>query len=93
MSINWKVRLKNKTFWITAIPALLLVITSVLKIFGVDIDLTSLNDQLIDVVFAVFSLLAALGVVTDHTTEGFGDSEQALEYEIPKRITKEENNG
>ena len=93
MNINWKVRLKNKTFWITAIPALLLVITSVLKIFGVDIDLTSLNDQLIDVVFAVFSLLAALGVVTDHTTEGFGDSEQALEYEIPKRITKEENNG
>ena len=93
MGINWKVRLKNKTFWITAIPALLLVITSVLKIFGVDIDLTSLNDQLIDVVFAVFALLAALGVVTDHTTEGFGDSEQALEYEIPKRITKEENNG
>ena len=93
MSINWKVRLKNKTFWITAIPALLLVITSVLKIFGIDIDLTSLNDQLIDVVFAVFALLAALGVVTDHTTEGFGDSEQALEYEIPKRITKEENNG
>ena len=88
MGINWKVRLKNKTFWITAIPALLLVITSVLKIFGVDIDLTSLNDQLIDVVFAVFALLAALGVVTDHTTEGFGDSEQALEYEIPKRITK-----
>lgn len=93
MGINWKVRLKNKTFWITAIPALLLVITSVLKIFGIDIDLTSLNDQLIDVVFAVFALLAALGVVTDHTTEGFGDSEQALEYEIPKRITKEENNG
>ena len=89
MGINWKVRLKNKTFWITAIPALLLVITSVLKIFDIDIDLTSLNDQLIDVVFAVFALLAALGVVTDHTTEGFGDSEQALEYEIPKRITKE----
>lgn len=90
MGINWKVRLKNKTFWITAIPALLLVITSVLKIFGVDIDLTSLNDQLIDVVFAVFALLTALGVVTDHTTEGFGDSEQALEYEIPKGKTKEE---
>ena len=90
MGINWKVRLKNKTFWITAIPALLLVITSVLKIFGIDVDLTSLNDQLIDVVFAVFALLAALGVVTDHTTEGFGDSEQALEYEIPKGNTKEE---
>ena len=93
MGINWKVRLKNKTFWITAIPALLLVITSILRIFDIDVDLTSLNDQLIDVVFAVFALLAALGVVTDHTTEGFGDSEQALEYEIPKRITKEENNG
>ena len=90
MSINWKVRLKNKTFWITAIPALLLVITSVLKIFDIDVDLTSLNDQLIDVVFAVFALLAALGVVTDHTTGGFGDSEQALEYEIPKGNTKEE---
>ena len=32
---------------------------------------------------ALFALLAALGVVTDPTTEGLGDSERALAYTAP----------
>ena len=32
--INWKVRLRNKNFWITIIPALLLLAQVVASIFG-----------------------------------------------------------
>ena len=36
--INWRVRLKNKTFWLTAVPAVLLLASQVLKLFGVEWD-------------------------------------------------------
>ena len=32
--INWKVRLKNVNFWLTAIPALLLVLQTLAALFG-----------------------------------------------------------
>lgn len=32
--INWKARIKNKNFWIALIPAILLLIQSVLTPFG-----------------------------------------------------------
>ena len=32
--INWKVRIKNKNFWISIIPAFLLVIQAVAHVFG-----------------------------------------------------------
>ena len=34
MGINWKVRLKNKAFWVAIIPAMLLVIQTVAALFG-----------------------------------------------------------
>ena len=33
---------------------------------------------------ALFALLALLGVVNDPTTQGTGDSQQALGYQVPK---------
>lgn len=81
--INWKVRIKNKTFWITMIPAILLLITQILTIFGVTVDFTELNEQLISVVGTIFSILAILGIVADPTTEGISDSARALTYEKP----------
>ena len=82
--INWKVRLKNKTFWLTAVPAVLLLASQVLKLFGVEWDYTGLADQLTAIVGTIFAILALLGVVNDPTTEGVGDSQQALTYETPK---------
>lgn len=84
MKINWKVRLKNKNFWLTVIPAALLLIQVVASVFGITLDLGDLGNKLLAVVNAAFGLLAVLGIVADHTTEGFGDSEQALTYEKPK---------
>ena len=82
--INWKVRLKNKNFWLAMVPAVLLLIQVVLAVFGVDIDFGELNGKLLAVVDAVFVVLAILGIVTDPTTKGISDSTQALAYEIPK---------
>lgn len=82
--INWTVRLKNKNFWIAAIPAVLLLVQAVAAVFGVTIDLGPLGDKLLAVVNAVFVVLAVLGIVTDPTTKGLGDSAQAMTYTEPK---------
>ena len=84
MKINWLVRIKNKTFWLTIIPAALLLIQTVAAAFGFVLDLGDLGNKLLAVVNAVFGVLAILGVVTDHTTSGVSDSKQALTYVEPK---------
>ena len=84
MKINWTVRLKNKNFWITVIPALLLLVQVVLEVFGVNIDLGDLGNKLLVIVDAAFVVLSILGIVTDPTTAGISDSEQAMTYDKPK---------
>lgn len=84
-NINWLVRVKNKAFWVALIPAVLLLIQVVAAVFGLTIDLGDLGNKLLDVVNAVFMILAILGVVTDPTTAGITDSAQALEYTEPKK--------
>ena len=81
--INWKVRIKNKTFWLALIPAILLLIQTVGALFGIDIDISGVSAKLLDVVNAVFAVLVILGIVTDPTTKGVGDSERALTYTEP----------
>ena len=84
MNINWKVRLKNKTFWLSLIPAVLLLVQVVAAVFGYTLDLGELGNKLLAVVNALFAVLSILGVVTDPTTKGMSDSTQALSYEEPK---------
>lgn len=83
--INWLVRIKNKTFWISIVPAILLLIQVIAAVFGYTLDLGELGNKLLDVVNAVFSVLVILGVVSDPTTSGVSDSEQALTYTEPKK--------
>ena len=82
--INWKVRATNKLFWLTIIPAVLLLVQSVLGVFGITLDLGLLGNQLVDVVNSTFVLLAIFGVVADPTTAGMADSTLALTYTKPK---------
>lgn len=89
--INWKVRLRNKTFWLTAVPAVLLLASQVLKLFGVEWDYSGLSEQLTAIVGTIFAILALLGVVNDPTTQGVGDSRQALDYDRPKLDRKLQN--
>lgn len=79
--INWQIRIKNKTFWLTLVPAVLLLVQAVSAPFGYTWDFVVLNQQLAAIINALFAVLAILGVVTDPTTKGVGDSERALTYD------------
>ena len=81
--INWKVRIKNKIFWIALIPAVLLLVQTVCSVFGIELDFGSLQEKLIALVNALFAVLAILGIVADPTTEGLYDSKRAMTYEEP----------
>ena len=83
--INWLVRAKNKAFWVALIPALLLLLQVIAAVFGYTLDLGDLGGKLLDVVNAVFALMAILGIVTDPTTAGVSDSSQAMTYTEPKK--------
>lgn len=83
-NINWRVRLKNKAFWLTLIPAVLLLIQAVAAVFGYTLDLGMLGDRLLAVVNAAFGVLAILGIVTDPTTKGVEDSDRARTYTEPR---------
>lgn len=82
--INWRVRFKNKNFWLSFIPAILLLLQVIANVFGYNFDFGDLGNKLIAVVNAVFVVLSLLGVVTDPTTAGVSDSERALTYTQPK---------
>lgn len=84
MKINWKVRIKNKNFWVTFIPAVLLLVQAILELFGVTIDIGDIGNKLLCIVNAAFVVLSMLGIVTDPTTKGVSDSENALNYTEPK---------
>ncbi len=81
--INWKIRLKNKQFWLSLIPALALCAQAIAAIFGWEIDLSTMVGKLLTAVDAVFAVLVVLGIVVDPTTAGVGDSARALGYDAP----------
>ena len=91
--INWKVRMANKTFWLSLIPAVLLLVQVVASVFGFTLDLGELGNKLLEVVNALFAVLAILGVVNDPTTAGVADSQRAMSYEAPYKSGADESIG
>ena len=81
--INWKVRILNKTFWITLVPALALLIQTFLAVFGVKLELGETIDKLLVFINALFAVLMIVGIVNDPTTSGVSDSTRAMTYERP----------
>ncbi|MEG1474777.1 MAG: phage holin [Longicatena sp.] len=82
--INWSIRLKNKQFYVSIIPAILLLIQVIASLFHYSIDLGDLGNKLLSVVNALFAVLTLLGIIVDPTTTGIGDSKRALEYTKPE---------
>lgn len=83
MNINWKVRIANKAFWVSMIPAVILLIQTIASILGFTIDLGDIGNKILSLVDVIFVILALLGVVNDPTTKGIGDSERAMTYDVP----------
>lgn len=81
--INWKVRVLNKTFWLTLVPALALLLQTFLAVFGVKLELGETIDKLLVFINALFAVLMIVGIVNDPTTSGISDSSRAMTYETP----------
>lgn len=73
--INLKLRLKNKATLVALISAVFLM----LEQFGLHIP-TNIQEG----VNTFVGILVIIGIVTDPTTKGIGDSERALTYKKPK---------
>lgn len=84
MKINWIVRFKNKAFWVAIIPAILLLAQQICALFGVELNIAGLSDQLIAIVGTAFSILTLVGIVNDPTVASLSDSEQAMTYTEPR---------
>ncbi len=81
--INWKVRVLNKTFWLTLVPALALLLQTFLAVFNVRLELGETIDKLLVFINALFAVLMIVGIVNDPTTSGISDSSRAMTYETP----------
>lgn len=81
--INWKVRVLNKTFWLTLVPALALLLQTFLAVFNIRLELGETIDKLLVFINALFAVLMIVGIVNDPTTAGLTDSTRALDYHEP----------
>lgn len=88
MKINWKIRLKNKFFWLAMVPAFLLVVQIAAGWFGYKLAANVIGEEAAQFINSVFALLVILGVVVDPTTDGMDDSKQAMYYHVPKKERK-----
>ena len=88
MNINWKIRLKNPSFWVSVIIA---VVTPVFAYTGLTAQDMTTWSAVWDIIKSAASnpyvlLMAAVSVynaVIDPTTTGVTDSAQALTYDEP----------
>ena len=88
MKINWKVRLRNKT-WLASLLAL--VVTFVYNLLAMlEIAPAVTEDWVMGIISTVLTLLTALGVLIDPTTQGVQDSERAMLYVEPGKMPDEE---
>lgn len=81
-NINWKVRLQSGSWWMGIISAVVVAVFAILNIFKVETSVTA--DEIMNVAMLVLMIPAAIGITTDPTTKGIGDSAQALTYDSPK---------
>ena len=76
--INWKVRLRNRVWLTTLLATLVAFAFDVLALL--DVAPAIGEDSVMQFITALLTLLSAVGVVIDPTTDGAGDSERAMEY-------------
>ena len=78
MKINWKLRIKNKASFVALVAAILTFIYTLLGLFNVVPSIS--QNAIVEVVALLADILVMLGIITDPTTPGVGDSERAQGY-------------
>ena len=89
MKINWRIRFKNKVWLLTFISAIVAFAYQVCALLGVVPKVA--EDQVMNLVKILLTLLVGLGVIVDPTTAGTADSDRALTYGTDEDVRKEEN--
>lgn len=89
MKINWKVRLKNPVFWAQVAIAIVSPILVGLGLQWQDMTTwealgSALGKAASNPVIVVSVIASLWACITDPTTAGTSDSEQALTYDKPK---------
>lgn len=98
MNINWKIRIKNVSFWVSICISVFTPILAYMGLTAADITTWStLGDMLLSAVSNPYILLmiavSVYNAIIDPTTTGVTDSSQALTYDNPnnvKTVTKNE---
>ena len=80
--INWKVRLKHKGFLMALIALVLGFIYQLASLLGFSLPIA--QEQAMQAVGLLLTVLTGLGVVIDPTTKGINDSANAMSYETPR---------
>lgn len=81
-NINWKVRIQSGSWWMGIISAVIVAIFAILRIFKVETSVTA--DEIMNAATLILMIPAAIGIISDPTTKGVSDSQQALTYDTPK---------
>lgn len=68
MNIDWKARLRNKSFWVYVTSA----IVTLTQLLGIKI----FPDDLTDIVNVILGVLTVLGIIVDNSTTGLNDSKE-----------------
>lgn len=69
--IDWKSRIKNKTFWVALMSAIVLLTQQL----GLDV----FPDNIGEIVNTVLLIATILGIVVDPSTDGIADKQKSLE--------------
>ena len=77
-----KQRLKNKTFVVSMLVAVIAFIYQILGIIGITAPIS--QDEVTQVIMIIVNLLVGLGILVDPTTAGIGD-------DCKDTVTKENN--
>ena len=83
MQINWKVRFQNKTFLTGLISLVVVFIYDLLQLLEIVPAVT--QSAVMQVAEGIVTILGMVGVITDPTTAGLSDSQQAMTYDVPKQ--------
>lgn len=78
MKLNMPLRFKNKVTLLAIISLFVRIVIAVLALFAIKPPVS--YDALMNVIKMSLDLLVLVGVITDPTTPGIGDSEKALGY-------------
>lgn len=76
LKMNLKIRLKNKTFVVSMLTAIMAFIYQMLSLFEVVSPIS--QEQIIQFIMIFINILVGLGILVDPTTQGVGDSERVL---------------